>query len=748
MQIRRMVFPLLAVLSAAALLTGCGSSTKETMPPATGVVLSASTPTVGLATCTTCHTKQTDDWMNTRHANLNSSPSYTSATSSCQACHDQLKDSGQLSPPRYVIGCESCHGGGQLHAETGGSGPILRLASTLSTATLGTVTVSPQFQTCTRCHQLLNSSGTVTTPQHSTDAARTITDTHFASPSSWSNTSGSNAYSTPGTNAIFGYSLEYASETVCTACHNPHGIVGINQEWAQSAHADRGGTPNNYFSGAWAYYNWSCDKTSTAGCGSYGTPSDRKACQRCHTTSGFRAYADALRKNEDATAQQIREGVVSSVTYTAGWKPEMLTCNGCHTDFNGTLRNPGAITANYDLIMSYPTSTYASNTYAVNSHTYPDVAASNICMACHTGRVSGKSIQQLNQPGVPTVDFSNLGFDKVNSHYLSAGGTVFTETGYEFPGLSYANIASYRHDQIGSTAVPNSGTNGPCVGCHMSRPGGNGNHLFMPVSRSMTTIGQIDGIASEVCISCHTASGAGGLEDLANERKDEFSESLEALAYVLGQRGFAFREAYPYFYQIRTASTPTITVAMTNGSATVTGNGTLWTSGTSSIVLGASPDYFKVDGDGVFYKIIAVTNDTTLTLEKNYAGANSAGTNFTIAKSGSANGIVNWLTQTGTGVTAATSSDTLTSGEKTGKNNLGAAFNLNLLLNDPGAYVHNRMYAKRLIYDAIDWADNNKMDFSAGTTLSTKLPADAIYKAGAVKYLLPYGVLGIPAERP
>jgi hypothetical protein len=87
---------------------------------------------------------------------------------------------------------------------------------------------------------------------------------------------------------------------------------------------------------------------------------------------------------------------------------------------------------------------------------------------------------------------------------------------------------------------------------------------------------------------------------------------------------------------------------------------------------------------------------------------------------------------------------------------MGAAFNLNLLEHDPGAYVHNRIYTKRLLYDAIDWADDNRMNFSVGKTLDGLSPT-AVFKEEAMKYLLPNGVfkdgLGnvltdVPAERP
>ncbi len=40
----------------------------------------------------------------------------------------------------------------------------------------------------------------------------------------------------------------------------------------------------------------------------------------------------------------------------------------------------------------------------------------------------------------------------------------------------------------------------------------------------------------------------------------------------------------------------------------------------------------------------------------------------------------------------------------------GAAHNLNYLYNEPGAYAHNRFYAKRLIFDSIDWLDDGVLD--------------------------------------
>lgn len=751
------VLMLVVVLALGVLLGACGtdSPTGNTVQTVGGVA-TVGTPTAGLNTCVSCHESITTDWMLTKHANVEpignlysaGNPTLGQIAGCTKNCHDATGDgagnefangvTGNVARP--VVGCESCHSGGQMHADQGGAGPIgFATTTAVVIGTTSTLQVSAQFRTCTGCHELLDpndpkSTTTSTTAIHTSQTpignSYVITDTHFATPGDWSGAGGASVKN------ITGYAMDYASERVCTNCHNPHKAPDQNREWAQSAHGDKNALPTDYWSGAWAHYDWS----------------SRAACQRCHTTTGFAAYADALRTGDQARASGINAGTIKvlATATTPSWKPEMLQCWGCHTDNKGSLRNPGQRTADYGYISS-------GKTFAVAFHTYPDIAASNVCLACHTGRESGDTVMGLNNAAllstgtITSFDFSNNGF--INSHYLTGGGTVFTATGFEFLNRGYDNLSSYRHDQLGTTALPFSGAGGPCVGCHMSRPGGNGDHLFMPVTRSMTSIGHIDGIASEVCIYCHTVSGAGGLEDLINERKEEYIEAVEAAIFIVDKRGFYFRGANPYFFKKRTSTGSVASIA----GATVTGAGTTWlasgvtsTSGTGPNNCSLGPDYFKMDNDGTYYKITAVA-DTSLTLNAAYTGTVVAG-DYTIIKSGSCSTQVvrNWLTQAGTGNTPAAATDTDKTGNTTGRYNMGAAFNLNLLEHEPGAYVHNRMYAKRLLYDALDWADDNLMNYSTGTTLNTVQinGVDPFWKAGAIKYLLPYGVLGIPAERP
>ncbi|MDA8099102.1 MAG: multiheme c-type cytochrome [Nitrospiraceae bacterium] len=743
--------PAIAAVLLALLLGACGADKPQggTVATVAGSGTSANGKTVyvegatnvGLEACTTCHPAQTAAWLVSRHGNSNAEPAGTESNyaAACKACHEPNGEGSQsiagVSGMLPRVGCEACHGGGSLHAGAGGTGPIGYAAFPEGTMGVASVVpVSGQFRTCTKCHQLLDPTdpanlATTSTPHgSSTTSNQIITDTHFATPGNFPGGSGAN------TKNITGYAMDFASEKVCTDCHNPHGTADINREWALSAHADKLAAKDalGYFSTAWAHYNW--------------TLASRAVCQRCHTTTGYAAYADAFRNGDPAGAAAIRLGATPPLQPNDKFKPEMLKCNGCHTDNRGTLRNPGPVTANYD----YPIPVGAGGKpYALASYTFPDVSNSNVCMLCHTARENGDTLKGLNDPAllsagtISAFDFSKNGF--VNSHYLSAGGTVFTATGFEFPERPYENISTYRHVLIGSSAVPNTGTSGPCVGCHMSRPAKNGNHLFLPVTRDTVIPGKIDNIASQVCIYCHTESGDGGLAGLINERKEEYEASIEAVTYIIDKRGFYFREANPYFFQLRTAGTATITALVTQGSATVIGNGTRWVSApTGTVKYGSSGDYFKADNDGIYYQVKSVASDTTLTLASTYKGTDDPAAAFTIISSSATQ---NWLTKKGSGIVPAAATDTDTTGAATGKFNMAAAFNLNLLAHEPGGYVHNRYYVKRLLYDAIDWADDNEMNYSVGATLNA-LPSGALFKQGAITYLLPYGTLGIAAERP
>ncbi len=87
---------------------------------------------------------------------------------------------------------------------------------------------------------------------------------------------------------------------------------------------------------------------------------------------------------------------------------------------------------------------------------------------------------------------------------------------------------------------------------------------------------------------------------------------------------------------------------------------------------------------------------------------------------------------------------TLTAAEA--KKLMGACFNINILKRDPAAYVHARTYARRLLYDSIDFLDDNNINMSTGATAVATFPL--VYVKGttatdaatteALKYLAGY----------
>jgi len=241
-------------------------------------------------------------------------------------------------------------------------------------------------------------------------------------------------------------------------------------------------------------------------------------------------------------------------------------------------------------------------------------------------------------------NFANAGFE--NSHYLTAGATIFRTSGFEFYSSHYYNNPSnYAHDRIGVGNYSNTGTSGPCITCHM-KPG---NHTFLPVKKSSND--KLTAIATEltstICANCHGTMSA----EVINHEREQFHAAMEALNSLIKDKLFIyFATVNPYFF-----TKPYVTGYVEAGSCS---------------------------------ENLAVRNWQT-----------GGTTTFTFVPA----------TKTCRPATAASG----TSG--TGDNNMGAAFNYNLLHHDYGAFAHNRYYAKRLIYDSISWLFDNDVKTTTNT---------------------------------
>jgi Cytochrome c554 and c-prime len=127
---RKQWFVLLVAVFASITLWGCGSGGGS--GDSVGVANVDDIAAVGVANCSTCHDAETADWLaSSAHGNSNDRPSLSyfghDPATDCSICHDPSGEGVNLravfasEDNRPVVGCEECHGGGSAHR---GIGPL------------------------------------------------------------------------------------------------------------------------------------------------------------------------------------------------------------------------------------------------------------------------------------------------------------------------------------------------------------------------------------------------------------------------------------------------------------------------------------------------------------------------------------------------------------------------------------------------------------------------------------------------
>jgi hypothetical protein len=370
------------------------------------------------------------------------------------------------------------------------------------------------------------------------DSSEIIYDTHI----DWDTTEG-----------IEGYILDPSNPDVCIECHNVHSAdISINEQWARSAH---GGhmldikeraflnvsdadpalaklNAYNILNGTDKYGaqgSDSSDEFSTPAFTSYDFKSAfGGSCLRCKTSTGYREFAsDPVNFNSFATMSKF---------YATGTQKELIYCWACHTSSAGALRDPLDVAG--VSFVNVIESQYAEPAGRIAN--VPDIGGSNICMSCHSARGSGADIlASFTNATIGGNDFGSF-----TLHYLGAGGTLFRLTGFEFrPDSDYDNYSWYAHDRIG-VDIPDTGENGPCVGCHMRSDESHSYEVTINDGTYITNILTYD----QTCSVCH------GGEDLLisslNEKKGGFINALAVLNSVLASSGGLDYDpdAYPYIF--------------------------------------------------------------------------------------------------------------------------------------------------------------------------------------------------------
>ena len=485
----------------------------------------------------------------------------------------------------------------------------------------------------------------------------------------------------------------------CSACHEPHNpINGTGKDerstWAQSAHGDVNGAA------------WATEDFQAAG---------QIACQRCHTATGFKNFV---------------VGNFATPTPAASWAAagdtarEVLACDACHSDDSFAVRPAVAFTAPYN--------------GGKSPKTFPDTGTSTLCVACHSARESGDTIMALK--GVK--DFSNTGF--VNSHYMGAAALMYMSNafvGYTSQSTKVPtnteNIATYTysatktyatynqpdnlsvpaygvsggtssaHRRLGTpliagseTYLPAGGiaitTNGPCVTCHMQadNPVQGDSPVAVPAIRTGHghSLQIDDQAAAQLCLPCHAdAPHLDGGDGNGNPVTSTLASIADLQRVMLDPQSECFQNGLNLLKQILLVK----------------------------YKISYNPDAYPY-----FYD-----------LQKDATG-NTA--------------ITDWTRAAVAGVTDAAvkafGSSTITPIPAGGLNQtsamrlMGACFNFNLMYKDPGSYVHARTFTQRLVYDALDFLDDNSMDYSALASARALNPA--IYHGTNVNVRASNGTLG------
>jgi len=612
---------------------------------------------------------------------------------SCRVCHATSIDpitktsilTDYLASPHALneteAGCQGCHGGGSQH---NGVGPI----------------PYPNPDTagrCWTCHRpaFLGAYGTPSAAEVA----------HFQN--------------------ITSYRVQYINptstdKTTCGGCHAAHNPLTGNgaaerPAWAESAHGD-------VTSSAWlpsSTHKWLITGAST----DFSQAIPASDCLRCHTADG---YVQFSKSGYTSVANLSGDPKVNSA----------LKCDACHNDASFSVRSVAQVSTFYNtsLVDKVTGKTVTSHQAAL----FPDVGQSNICISCHSARTSGPNLTELFNSG--NWNLSNASFQ--NSHYMAAAGTMYMEVGfknfttltaptptlYEDGSASHAAPYKYNaiaastynktlsalntttpdgvaggqnsaHRRLGTALIANSedyltaagdataiATNGPCVTCHMKAfnpVAGNG---FTPPAAGRPAAGHSllidEATAEQLCLQCHAdAPHLDGGDGAGNAVTTTMTNLAQMESAMLEPQSTAFQNGLTLIKQLLKVK-------------------------------------YMIDFDDTAYPYFfetgkAHTNANQIAdwTRKNVAGVTDAA----VGLLGNAN-----ITVIPTGGLTQIQAYRL----------MGACYNLNVLARDPGAYLHARTYSQRLVYDTVDYLDNNKMDFTSLTTARAMTAAGVTGLAG------------------
>ncbi|HEY5512785.1 MAG TPA: hypothetical protein VIK40_03990, partial [Geomonas sp.] len=382
----------------------------------------------------------------------------------------------------------------------------------------------------------------------------------------------------------------------------------------------------------------------------------------------------------------------------------VLACDGCHSsyDFKNSVRPVAAFSAPY--------------TVGGSTAKFPDAGTSNLCIPCHAGRESADAV-------LAVTDFSNAPF--VDAHDMAVAGLMYMKLGFkDFTTASapantysatlglvkYTNGDSYT--MYTGTALP-AAPAGQVNSAHrrFGTPLINGDTHTTVIKGGAWIPGTMD--TGGPCVTCHlNAADSNGLL-ATNARATSHTLAINDNTFIQVCNNCHSKDA-------PVVAPNVVTTAMVKAFLEENSEDFQHALTLAQQVLRAKYNIKYTSVEPYFYDLNA--DPTGLTPVRDWTRGN---------------------------------------GQAFGRRMMGACFDINLLVKEPAAYAHARTYARRLIYDTIDFLDNGSIDMSVGVTAQATDPityvkratahvkGDATTSSSAFTYLCNQAVPGLqePPER-
>lgn len=748
---RKQWLVMLVAVLASFTLWGCGSGggsgSSAVTDSATLGTDAAGNAFVSSSACIDCHESFSwsadvvEDYLAGKHV-VHSSHVSANSDASCLECHDPIGDGAGLeglidaaNVPEgglAAVGCENCHGGGGEHF---GVGPM--------------PIAKPGIEQCATCHDVIPESHLNYHPEADSIATNFLASRHFTASvrngalcSKCHTDEGGRLYKDVSTRTqleTLVFAVDSEEPVQCRTCHNPHkaggllmeevedrGTVVASAEYAtcstchMSDREDPADNPEWLFHET-VYYrvisDTHYDDPATVDMieGYVVDPTSDRSCRDCHDVHAvmeIRADDDSTSFSNtinDQWAKSPHGGFIGKVKLeTAEHYDEVLSLN----------RTAEQLTAIKDAAVTDAEA-------AAWTHYDWDAANRQACQRCHT---TTGGMNYLNDPAA--YDAANNDFSHLEGWAVDADGNVTSSGQNELLycwGCHANNSGALRNPGAVSLeftvndvnpTLPDLGKTNTCVACHLGR--GNMESLGTPEdpfdvapATTATKTHYFNGAATVFAAQVRPGFEYAGLSYdgpvfFAHDAVGLTGESPEAgggpcvTCHMQTAEGHTFEVVAKNDAGVITALNSTVCIDCHDGQfgAALVTEDTTTAFGTFTVADAAA--FLQAEAEG-YHEALAILQ-AALDAQGSFFAASYPYFFVDLDGSGALE------TSNATGANEITFSNGFLTWANSG--HLGAAHNFNYLHHEPGAYAHNRFYAKRLIYDSIDWLDNGALDGS------------------------------------